>query len=761
MGVAVRTSCPATAVVFFCCLAVGLGCRSAQAADKPAPPRKVPAKDNPIPAGAAVSRGQAAVAQDQKLPTKRLGRLFKIDLPITGRTTERLRQPVLKAVEEAQAQGAEPVLIFEFSVRKDQSDFGRGSKIGYAYDLADFLSGGSLNAATTVAYVPQTVQGHAVLAVLACDVILMAPEADLGAAGVDEKHITEVTLTNYREIVSRHKKIPVEVALKLVDPSRELLEVETDVGTEYTTPDGLAELAKKRTIGAKTVLLAAGQPGRFSGSEARRKGFISALAADRVEVARAVEVPPETVKEDVALEGVFQAVRVDLKGPIRADMITKAQGMIQDAISRQNADFICLRIDSQGGSPADSIRLAEYLLELDPSKVRVVAYIPNQARCDAALIALACDQVVMHPRAVLGGEGDYVFSSPDEIRTVRAEIRDVIAARKTRSWSLAAAMFDPTLNVVRYNSRKGEMGFFSPEELAAQAHPDQWTAGEQVTKPGKVFVATGSDAVTYRLASHTVDDFAQFKELYGLESDPSLLEPRWSDTLVDALASPGVAILLLIIGGVALYVELHTPGLGVAAFVALVCFALFFWSRFLGGTAGWLQVILFVAGISCVALELFVLPGTMIFGLGGGAMVLASLVLASQTFLLPRNAYQMAEFQNSLLVVAAALLGILATAATINRWLPSAPLFNQMVLHPPSEEEAAAISDSESLTHFEDMVGMAGRTTTPLVPSGKARFGEELYDVISDGDFVPPGAEIIVTAVQGNRIIVRERKERG
>ncbi len=57
-----------------------------------------------------------------------------------------------------------------------------------------------------------------------------------------------------------------------------------------------------------------------------------------------------------------------------------------------------------------------------------------------------------------------------------------------------------------------------------------------------------------------VDDFAQFKELYGLENDPSLLEPRWSDTLIDALASPGVAVLLLIIGGVALYVELHTPG---------------------------------------------------------------------------------------------------------------------------------------------------------------------------------------------------------
>jgi membrane-bound serine protease (ClpP class) len=745
---------PVSTAILMGCLAVGLAWVPApvQAADKPAPTEKGQPKEK--------SAAKIAPAvEDNGGPEKRVGRLFKITLPITGRTTERLRQPVLKAIEQARSEHVRPVLIFEFTALKGQSEFGRGSKIGVARDLADFLSGGSLNAATTVAYVPQSIQGHAVLAVLACDVILMAPEAEFGPAGVDEENITDSIRTDYREIAGRHKRVPVEVALKLVDSSRELLQVETDIGTEYVAPDGLAELGKGRTIGAKTVVLAAGQPGRFSGSEARRQGFISALASDRVEVARAVEVPPETVKEDVATEGVFHAVRVDLKGPIRADLVTKTQGIIQDAVTRQNADFICLRIESAGGSPADSMRLATYLLELDSAKLRVVAYIPKEARCDAALIALACDQVVMHPNAILGGEGDYVFT-PEEIQQIRAAIRGDIAARKARSWSLPAAMFDPALAVSRY-THKGRVAFFSAEELAAEAQPDQWTLGEQVTRPRRVFVATGKNAVAYGLASHEVEDFAQFKELYGLEGDPSLLEARWADTLIDALASPGVAIMLLIIGGVALYVELHTPGLGVAAFVALVCFALFFWSRFLGGTAGWLQVILFVAGLSCMALELFVLPGFGIFGLGGGAMIIASLVLASQTFLLPRNAYQAGEFQNSLLLVATAVVGILVTIATINRWLPRAPIFSQMMLQPPSQEEAAAISDSESLTHFENMVGAVGRTTTPLLPGGKARFDDQLFDVITDGDFVPPGAKIVVAAVQGNRIIVREEKQQG
>ena len=700
-----------------------------------------------------------APAGEKAAPEKRVGQLFKIVLPITGRTAERIRQPLLKAIEKAQADNAHPVLILEFDVPKGQSEYGRGSKLGNAYDLADFLSGGSLNAAATVAYVPQTIQGHAVLPVLACDVIVMAPEAELGPAGVDEPAITDSIRANYREIAGRRRKIPVEVALKLVDSSRELLEVETDGDTVYTTPEGMVELAKKRTIGSAKPLLPANQPGRFSGTEARRKAFISYLASNRIELARVMGLPPDMVNEDVTLDGVFHAVRVEVKGPIRADLVTKTVGLIQDAISRQNADFICLRIDSAGGSPEDSMNLARFLLDRDPSKVRTVAYIPKEARCDAALMALACDQVVMHPKAVLGGEGDYTFS-PAEIQLVRETIRTTITARRARSWSLPAAMFDPALAVSRYVG-KGEPAYFSQAELAEQPRPEEWTLAEQVTTPGRPFQALGREAVAYHLANFVVDDAAQFKELYGLEDDPSLLEPRWSDTLIDALASPGVAILLLMIGGVALYIELHAPGIGVAAFVALVCFALFFWSRFLGGTAGWLEVILFIAGVSCVALEIFVLPGFGIFGLGGGAMVLASLVLASQTFLLPRNSYQTAQFQNSLFVLAAATVGVIVAIATIGRWLPRAPILGQMVLEPPTEEEAAAISDSEALAHFEDMVGAVGTTTTPLLPGGKARLGDELFDVITDGEFVPRGAEIVVVAVHGNRVVVRSRREQG
>ena len=84
-----------------------------------------------------------------------------------------------------------------------------------------------------------------------------------------------------------------------------------------------------------------------------------------------------------------------------------------------------------------------------------------------------------------------------------------------------------------------------------------------------------------------------------------------------------------IVGGLALYIELHAPGLGIGGFISFVCFALFFWSHFLEGTAGWLEVTLFVTGCICLLTEIFVLPGFVIFGLGGGVLILTSIVLAS------------------------------------------------------------------------------------------------------------------------------------
>ncbi len=77
--------------------------------------------------------------------------------------------------------------------------------------------------------------------------------------------------------------------------------------------------------------------------------------------------------------------------------------------------------------------------------------------------------------------------------------------------------------------------------------------------------------------------------------------------MVYVLNRPFVTGLLLVIGLMCLYVEFSAPS-GIAATIAGLCFVLFFWSRVLGGTAGWLEVVLFLFGAVLVLVEIFLVP---------------------------------------------------------------------------------------------------------------------------------------------------------
>jgi len=699
--------------------------------------------------------GRLAFGKDASQGPRPVGRFVRVTLPVTGQVFDQTRRIVRRAMDKAQKEGVRLVLVFEFDVPKGQKNFGRGSEFGAAHDLANFLSSEELNAVRTVAYVPKSIQGHAMLVAMACQEVVMAKDASIGAAGVDEPVITPTLRSAYTEIANRRRTVPAILALGMLDPALEVLQVETEAGTEFVTPEGLAKLKKQHTTKEPVVVKRAGELGDFTGGEARRLSLARYLAADRRELVKALELPPAAVENDPSLESGWRAVRVDLKGPLRADSVRQAQKMIEEQVRERDVNFVCLWIDSPGGSVADAMDLANFLaFGLDPSKIRTVAYVPVEARSDAALVALACDQLVMHPRAVLGGSGAYEPSA-EEVNLVRRAIRKGLAPRKGRSWSLMAAMIDPHLNVFRA-TRLGDVEYFCDDELAEQLEPDKWQRGTLLTTPGIPLRLSGTQAEECQLANHLVENFAQFKQFYGLENDPMLVEPGWAEFLIQALASQGVAVLLLVIGGAALYVELHAPGVGIGGFVAAICFLLFFWSRYLGGTAGWLEVSLFVAGVSCLLLELFVIPGFGIFGLGGGVLVLASLILASQTFVWPQNEYQFDQLERSLLTIAAAGLGLILVAYFLRKRLPRSPLLGRMMLEPPDDEEAATIRRREALVDFHELVGTSGTTTTQLTPGGKARFGDLLVDVIADGEVIDRGTTIEVVDVRGSRVLVRK-----
>jgi membrane-bound serine protease (ClpP class) len=224
---------------------------------------------------------------------------------------------------------------------------------------------------------------------------------------------------------------------------------------------------------------------------------------------------------------------------------------------------------------------------------------------------------------------------------------------------------------------------------------------------------------------------------------------------------PGLRdVRLLFVGLFLLVLEPKLPGIGLPAIASALALLLFFWSHYLSGTADQLEIILFLVGMVCMALELFVFPGFGVFGMSGVLLILARIVMASHTFVWPTQEYEYREMGYTLLQVTVAMVAVGGGAAVLARYFPSLPLFNRLVLKPEpwtgaGDADPASKPAPEGYESFAFLVGETGRTTTVLRPTGKARFGELLLDVTADGVFLEPDTLVEVVDVQGSEVIVK------
>jgi membrane-bound ClpP family serine protease len=687
------------------------------------------------------------------------GRLIRVRLPITGNADSHVINTIQRAVDQLKraprAGDGRPVLILELAAKAAEG-YGEGTDFTRALALADYLVGPELVGIKTVAYIPRTIKGHGVLIALACETIAISPGAEIGEAGIDEdstRPIKPNIVRMYQQTAEHRNPVPTAIAVGMLDPRVEVLKVETEEATEYILGKDLESIKQKHSlVSPPETIKPAGGMGSFAGREI--SNYTRALlAADRNALARALAVRPEAVVEDPSLIGARNSVLLNIDGPVTPRKARQFDTIITSETRDRGANWVGVRIDSTGGQLVDCLRVADRLAGID-ADVQTVAYVTVDASGGAALIAMACDQIVMQPEAQLGGKGTVDFDR-QMLDGATESIRASLAKSSGRGWSLIAATIDPDIELFSYqNMQTGDVRYFSPEEAAEQPNPDDWRKGARIKAAGDPLRLDAKRAQELGVATHIVDSFDELKQLYGFERDPRIAEPNWALELVEALASPGLAFVLLVIGFVGIYVELHTPGVGLGAFVGALAFLLFFWSNFLNGTAGWLEVLLFVGGLVFLLVEMLVLPGFGVFGLGGGLMILASLVLASQTFVLPQSDSELKELRRSLTILAAATLCVVVAAVALRRYLPHAPMFRTLLLNPPAEEDLIDLDHREALADFSYLIGQQGVATTNLMPAGKADFDGRLIDVIAEGLPIDRGQAVVVTQTRGNRVIV-------
>ena len=167
----------------------------------------------------AVSRLSPTTAQDesdeQRQPT---GRYLTLDSPITDESTGWVRQTGLQLQQIAVEEQRPAYLILE--IRPGTSQF------HHVYALASFLTSNDISNVITVAWVPETVVGHNVIAALACSEIVMHPDAQIGDIGLG-KPLPADQQQFVREMVAKRRNVKVNESLAsaLMDPGATLVQL--------------------------------------------------------------------------------------------------------------------------------------------------------------------------------------------------------------------------------------------------------------------------------------------------------------------------------------------------------------------------------------------------------------------------------------------------------------------------------------------------------------------------------------------------------
>ena len=279
------------------------------------------------------------------------------------------------------------------------------------------------------------------------------------------------------------------------------------------------------------------------------------------------------------------------------------------------------------------------------------------------------------------------------------------------------------------------------------------------------YITDGSSAIVMR--EDQLDDFGfssgivnNDEELTAFFGAKKLTRVRESPTerIVRFMIHPLVKFVLIALFLVAVGVEMLTGGTGIAGAVALGALALLVGPSALMGLSGWWQLIAIVAGILCLMIEVFVIPGFGLFGVVGILALFGGLI---GTFVSGGGSMSSPQTQQQLMNGSVIVLLSFVTAS-IFWWLfvrkaQDLPIFKKLILN---DIPASPMGSQRSLLHAIVMddgsvrVGSVGVTTTALHPIGQADFNGVLHDVFSAFGTIDRGTTVRVTQVSRMRIEV-------
>src|SRR4051812_5051707 len=444
---------------------------------------------------------------------------------------------------------------------------------------------------------------------------------------------------------------------------------------------------------------------------------------------------PATQARDEIHKG--DVVVVPLQGEVSPPMFLFLR-RVQKAAESAGASAIIFEMNTYGGR-LDSAEQITNLL--NRATIPTYTFINTNAGSAGALIALATRYIYMAPVSAIGAAAPIRSSGEDLPRTAR---------EKTISyWS---ALIRGSANRNGHNPDVGEAFMNKEKEVKV---------GDRVIHEKGSLLTLSAQEATARfdgkplLAEGIADSVADLMQKAGLNGNVVAINPTGFERL--ALWITALAPLLLLAGILGAYLEFKIHGASLPGVIAAFCFALFFLGHYLAGLAGWEVVALFVVGVFFVLAEiLFFAHSTILVGVIGVFLMLGSLLWAmidrypGQTFF-PTGAMLRVPLMNLLVALIAATIAIIILA----RYLPRTSVYRRFVLSADIPSGPSLAGARREFAAMEVSAGAAGTALTTLRPSGKARFGDHVVDVVTEGDFIPAETAVAVVSTDGMRVVVK------
>ncbi|WP_246189531.1 NfeD family protein [Methylacidimicrobium cyclopophantes] len=430
---------------------------------------------------------------------------------------------------------------------------------------------------------------------------------------------------------------------------------------------------------------------------------------------------------------------IPVHGEIEPALVYFVRRGVKEAVAH-GAAALLLDLDTPGGR-ADAMEEMIHIIDHFPNQNATYSFVDSKAFSAGAFLAAATRHIYMAPGSVIGAATP-VLASPGG-----TSVQNLPESYEKKILSAYQALVRATAERHGHN----------PAVFDAMVDRESGLVidGAVLLPKGKVLTLTDTEAARRYgnppqplLSDGTVADLRSLVRQIGGEGARSEeLRPTGFEKIARALMAAGP--LLLGLGLLLGYLELKTGGsFGLFGGAALICFLLYFFGHYLAGLSGWEPLFLFLCGVGLVAFEVFFVPGLLLPTLVGLILALFGLLYA-MVDRYPKEALWIGvgRLAQPLLSFALSALAAFAAGAVAARFLPA----RRLSLGPEG------ISVQKRVPPVKP--GEEGVALTVLRPSGTARFGEKLVDVVTSGAFVPAGSRLRIVSVEGVRVVVEASDE--